>query len=85
MVCVTLESTAIPCSNCGCEYDGGDCCEKSLKGKPVNKKYWLVGFIGVEKIGWCAMRENLCRICVLTSRNNLSCDTLQQTMQMLGP
>ena len=86
MVCVTLESTAVPCSNCGCDFDGGDCCAKS---RPVYKKdwlkYWLVGFIGVEKIGWCAMRENVCRICVLTSRNNLSCDTLQQTMQMLGP
>merc|ERR1712190_232272 len=25
-------------NNCGCEYDGGDCCAKSL-GKAVNKKY----------------------------------------------
>merc|ERR1719174_1036384 len=25
-------------NNCGCDYDGGDCCAKSLK-KPVNKKY----------------------------------------------
>merc|ERR1712032_1002105 len=25
-------------NNCGCKYDGGDCCKKSL-GKPVNKKY----------------------------------------------
>merc|ERR1712037_524401 len=25
-------------NNCGCEYDGGDCCVKSLK-KPINKKY----------------------------------------------
>jgi len=25
-------------NNCGCEYDGGDCSEKSL-GKAVNKKY----------------------------------------------
>ena len=44
-----------------------------------------LGFVDVEKIGWCEMGGNLCRICVLTSRNNLSCDTLQQTMQMLGP
>ena len=27
-----------------------------------------LGFVDVEKIGWCAMRENLCRVCVLTSR-----------------
>merc|ERR1711939_878917 len=26
-------------NNCGCQYDGGDCCTKSLGGKPVNKKY----------------------------------------------
>merc|ERR1712072_1142628 len=26
-------------NNCGCDYDGGDCCVKSLGGKPVNKKY----------------------------------------------
>merc|ERR1712176_877672 len=25
-------------NNCGCEYDGGDCCPKTNKG-PVNKKY----------------------------------------------
>merc|ERR1712032_1233742 len=25
-------------NNCGCQYDGGDCCKKSLK-KPINKKY----------------------------------------------
>merc|ERR1711979_145605 len=24
--------------NCGCQYDGGDCCAKTL-GKPVSKKY----------------------------------------------
>jgi len=26
-------------NNCGCQYDGGDCCSKSLGGKAVNKKY----------------------------------------------
>merc|ERR1712032_1152144 len=26
-------------NNCGCDYDGGDCCAKSLGGKAVNKKY----------------------------------------------
>merc|ERR1711907_743089 len=25
-------------NNCGCEYDGGDCCAKTL-GKPVSKQY----------------------------------------------
>merc|ERR1711981_1499236 len=29
-------------NNCGCAYDGGDCCVKTLKGKPVSKKYCKV-------------------------------------------
>merc|ERR1712110_1152961 len=26
-------------NNCGCAYDGGDCCPKSVKGGVINKKY----------------------------------------------
>ena len=43
LFCVAPEANIVTCSNCGCEYDGGDCCEKSL-GKPINKKYWFVEF-----------------------------------------
>ena len=31
-------------SNCGCKYDGGDCCKKTVKGGKVKTPYWLVFF-----------------------------------------
>ena len=34
-------------SNCGCGYDGGDCCKKTVTGGKVNTKYWLVSCIVV--------------------------------------
>ena len=33
-------------NNKGCEYDGGDCCAKTVKDGKVNKNY-------CKEVGWC--------------------------------
>ena len=54
-------------SNCGCAYDGGDCCAKTVKGGKVNTEYWfvyctffvvklLVGCNNVESVHYCVTR-----------------------------
>ena len=44
VMCFT-STDKMPCvyaSNCGCNYDGGDCCAKTVKGGTVKTKFWFV-------------------------------------------
>ena len=53
LILVFLKCCACSFSNCGCGYDGGDCCAKTVKDGKVKKDYWFVFLFLVLQYSQC--------------------------------
>ena len=63
---VTLINETKNPSNCGCAYDGGDCCKKTVAGGTVKTKYWFVApSILNQQVNKLLIRGALCSEMVL--------------------
>ena len=45
-------------SNCGCDYDGGDCCAETVASGKVVDKYWFVRVTLVGLTPFCHKKDS---------------------------